>query len=141
MENEVLQFAKEIGATDLKNIFDFTEFHGLFKRRNYFLLNKNIFLIIKISRGQNRPFWGLGKQFFDLYNTFTEKSGNYYFVALESNKSGWVLSKMEILRYISNGSLSYSESQKQYKINIYNFRHHNSFASIDDFLIKIGNSS
>ncbi len=103
MGNEVLDFANQIGATDLKTVFDYSEFHGLFKRRNYFLIDKNKFLIIKISRS-NRPFWGFGKKFFDLFNTLTEKSGNYFFVALVSEKSGWVLSKREILNQISDRS-------------------------------------
>ncbi|WDN89958.1 hypothetical protein BuS5_02928 [Desulfosarcina sp. BuS5] len=137
MGNEVLDFANQIGATDLKTVFDYSEFHGLFKRRNYFLIDKNKFLIIKISRS-NRPFWGFGKKFFDLFNTLTEKRGNYFFVALLSEKSGWVLSKREILNQISDGSLSYSENQEQYKINPYNLKDHNGFTSIGSFLKKIG---
>lgn len=137
MENEILDFANQIGAVDLKTIFDYSEFHGLFKRRNYFLIDKDKFLIIKISRS-NRPFWGLGKKFFDIFNTLTEKSGNYFFVALVSEKSGWVLSKIEILSQISDGSLSYSENQEQYKINPYNLKDHNGFTSIESFLKKIG---
>ena len=45
MADEVLTFANEIGATDLKSVFDYSEFHGLFKRRNYFLINKGKFVI------------------------------------------------------------------------------------------------
>lgn len=93
MSDEVLSFAKEISATDLKATLNNSEYSGLFRRRNYFLLDKDKFLIIKISRNKIRPFYGFGKVFFDLFNTLTEKSGQYYFVALESNKSGWVLSK------------------------------------------------
>lgn len=141
MNNEVLQFGKNIGATDLKKVFDYSEFHGLFKRRNYFLLEKNIFLIIKISRSTIRPFWGLGEKFFDLFNKFTANKGNYFFVALVSNKEGWVLSKKEFVSYISDDSLSYSATQKQYKINNYNLKNHNSFASVDGFLKKIGISA
>ena len=33
MADEVLSFAGKIGATDLKSVFDYSEFHGLFKRR------------------------------------------------------------------------------------------------------------
>jgi len=138
MGDEVFEFAKEIGATDLKAKLDYSKFHGLFKRRNYFLLDEDKFLIVKISRSKIRPFWGLGKQFFDFYNTLTEKSGNYFFVALVSNKSGWVLSKKEILSQISDGSLSYSENQAQYKINNYNLKDHYGFTSIEGFLSKIG---
>ncbi len=136
MGDEVLEFAKEIGATDLRSVFDFSEFHGLFKRRNYFLLDKDKFLIVKISR-KAKPFWGLGKKFFDLFNTLTEKGGNYYFVALVSNRSGWVLSKGEILSRISDGTLSYSERNEQHIINIYNLKDRNGFTSIEEFLKRI----
>ncbi len=138
MGDEVLEFAKEVGATDLKSIFDFSEFHGLFKRRNYFLLNKDTFLIVKISRTKTKVFWGLGKKFVDLFNVLTERTGNYFFVALESNRSGWVLSKREILNQISNRSLSYSEDQGEYKVNSHNLKDENSFASVQGFLKKIG---
>ena len=141
MADEVIEFAKQIGATDLKSVFDYSKFHGLFKRRNYFLINKDKYLIVKISRSKIRPFYGLGKKFFDLFNKLTDKSGNYYFVALVSKKSGWVLSKNQILNQISDGSLSYSEQQEQYKINNYNLKDHNSFTSIEGFMIKIGVSN
>ncbi len=137
MSEEVAEFAKNIGATDLKQLFEFSEFHNLFRRRNYFLLRKNVYLIVKISRSEIRPFWGLGKKFFDLFNKLTEKEGNYYFVALVSDKSGWVISKKEILSYISDGSLSYSANQNQYKINNYNLRDNNGFSSTEAFLKKI----
>jgi len=107
------------------------------KRRNYFLLDKDKFLIVKISRSKIRPFYGLGKDFFDLFNTLTAKNGHYYFVALDCNKSGWVLSKTQIMNQIADGSLSYSEDQRQYKFNNYNLKHQHSFASIEGFLKKI----
>ncbi len=138
MADEVLSFAGKIGATDLKSVFDYSEFHGLFKRRNYFLIDKDKFLIVKISRSKIRPFWGLGKKFFDLFNTLTEQGGDYFFVALISNASGWVLSKKDILGQISNGSISYSDNQAQYKINNYNLKDHYGFTSVDGFLKKIG---
>ena len=119
MDNEVVEFATAIGAVDLKAKLDYSKYHGLFKRRNYFLLNQNQFLIVKISRSKIRPFWGLGKPFYDFFNSVTEKSGNWFFVALVSNKSGWVISKGEMLSQISDGSISFSENQNQYKINNY----------------------
>jgi len=140
MGDEVTEFAKAIGATDLKTLFDYSEFHGLFKRRNYFLLQKGGFLIVKISRSEIRPFYGLGKPFFDLFNKLTEKTGDYHFVALVSNKSGWVLSKTQILNQIEDKSLSYSPRQGQYKINNYNLKDKDSFSSIEGFLSKIGMS-
>jgi hypothetical protein len=36
MGDEVAEFAKLVGAVDLKELFDYSEYHGLFKRRNYF---------------------------------------------------------------------------------------------------------
>jgi hypothetical protein len=138
MNDEVLEFANKIGAIDLKKIFDLSEFRGLFKRRNYFLINKNIFLIIKISRSKEKSFWGFGEKFLDFFNKITENQGNYYFVALVSNKDGWVISKEDILNLIANGSLSYSAKQGEYKINEYNLRTQNNFTSIRNFLNKIG---
>ena len=111
---------------------------GLFKRRNYFLLGKDKFLTIKISRNKIRPFFGFRKKFVDLFNAFTEKSGTYYFVALGSNKSGWVVPKNQVLNQISNGSLSYSEQQQEYKFNNHNLKHNESFTSPEGFLRKIG---
>ena len=140
MGDEVVEFAAAVGAIDLKAKLDYSKYHGLFKRRNYFLLNNNQFLIVKISRSKIRSFWGLGKQFYDFLNSITEESGNYFFVALVSNKSGWVLSKKEILSQISDGSISYSENQAQYKINNYNLKDRYGFTSIEGFLSNIGSS-
>lgn len=137
MGNEVVEFAKAIGAVDLKAKLDYSKYHGLFKRRNYFLLNKNQFLIVKISRSKIRTFWGLGKPFFDFFNSITEENGGWFFVALTSNNSGWVISKKEMLSQISSGSISFSEKQGQYKINNYNLKDSYGFTSIDDFLNKI----
>jgi len=67
----------------------------------------------------------------------TEKSGQYYFVALESNKAGWVLSKYLIMNMIANKSLSASEDQRGSKINNYNLKDQDYFTSIDAFLSKI----
>ena len=78
MGNDVLEFANEICATDLKSVLVGSEFDGLFKRRNYFLLDKDKFLVIKISRIKGNPFWGFGGTFFDLFNKLTNESGNYY---------------------------------------------------------------
>jgi hypothetical protein len=138
MSDEVTEFARSVGAIDLKELFDYSEFHGLFKQRNYFLLSKDKFLIIKISRNNTKPFFGFGKKFFELFNLLTEKSGDYFFVALISNRSGWVLSKSQILNQISNRALSYSNDQEQYKFNNYNLKDSDAFYSPDGFLRKIG---
>ena len=139
MSNEVLEFSERIGAVDLSEKLRGTEYRGIFKRRNYFYLKNNIYLIIKISKSKIRPFrfWGIGKQFVDLFNSFTKENGNFFLVTLVSNRSGWVFSKREINSQIQDGSLSYSEKQKQYKINNYNLKDKNSFTSVDTFLEKI----
>ena len=91
---------------------------------------------MKISR-ISPPFWGFGTQFFEEFNDRTKESGNYFFVALVSNKSGWVLSKKEILNKISEGSLSQSKDGREFKIARYNMSDRNSFASVENFLDKI----
>lgn len=141
MGEEVLEFARAIGATDLKSGFDGTRFHGVFKRRNYFLFNKNTFLIVKISRNKKKVFWGLGKDFVEIFNLFTEKQGNYFFVGLVSNQSGWIISKRELAEMIADGSLSYSDGQSEYKVNSHNLKDYNGFESIEGFLRKMGDDS
>ncbi len=136
MGDEVVQFAKGIEATDLKLVFEHSEFPGLFKRSNYFLY-QNTFLIVKVSRSQKGLFWGLGKKFFDLFNTLTASGGNWFFVALVSSKSGWIISKKEIANLVSNRSLSYSEAQEEFKINRHNLKDENGFESIQGFLKRI----
>ena len=138
MSNEVLEFANKIGATDLKESIEGAGYRSFFKRRNYFLLNDGIFLVLKISRNNIRPFWAFGQKFFELFNKLTRNKGNYYFVALESNKAGWFFSKKEILDSISDSSLSYSANQKKYIINDYNLHHQKKFTSAKDFLNMIG---
>lgn len=138
MDNEVLEFSNQIGATDLKEILEDTEYRSLLKRRNYFLLSDDIFLVIKISRNNIRPLWGFKEKVIKLFNKLTQNKGNYFFVALESNRSGWFFSKKEILDSISDSSLSYSEKNKQYIINNYNLRHHKKFTSAKGFLKMIG---
>jgi hypothetical protein len=137
MKNEVLQFADSIGAVDLSQKLKETEYRVLFKRRNYFYLKDNNYLIIKVSKNKIRPFWGVGKKFIELFDTLTMDGGNYFVVTLVSNRSGWVFSKREINSYIQDGSLSYSEKQEQYKINNYNLKDKNGFASAEAFLAKI----
>lgn len=138
MGNEVLEFATAIGAKDLKTVFENTKFSGLFMQHNYFLFNRNNYLIIKISRTKKQPFFGVGKSFLDFFNEITEQRGNYLFIGLQSNKSGWILSKQDLSAQISVGILSYSEAQAQYKINIYNLKDDNHFASVEEFISKVG---
>jgi hypothetical protein len=138
MDDEIAVFAKSIGAVDLKQVFDYSEYHGLFKRRNYYLMGKNKFLVIKISRNKIRPFFGLRKKFVELFNALTKDTGTYYFVGLASSKSGWVLSKNQILNQIANGSLSHSAEEEEYKINNYNLKDQDGFSSPEGFLRKVG---
>ena len=136
MSNEIIEFAENIGATDLKSLFQYSEFRGLLKRRNYFLLDNHKYLIVKISRSQIRTFWGIGKKIIDLFNALTKTHGDYFLVALVSNKSGWVLSKRDLLGLIAEGSLSYSAQQGQYKLNDYNLKDRYGFTSIEGFFKK-----
>jgi hypothetical protein len=140
MKNEVIEFAEKIGAKDLKLMFKNSKFSGLFKRSNYFVSNKDTFLVIKISRSKIKNFWGIGKKYIEIFDTLTENSGNYYMVALVSGNSGWVISKNEIRGLISDGSMSFSEKQNQYKLNDYNLKSSNSFTSPEGFLEKINES-
>ena len=136
MNNEVLEFAEAIGAQDLKRIFDSTEFRKLFKRRNYFLLDNDKYLMVKISRSTLKVLWGFGVKYLDFFKNLTYKSGSFYIVTLISNTSGWIWPKKEILSLISDGTLSYSETQREYKINKNNIdgKEHLWFSSIDEFL-------
>jgi len=135
---EVLEFADKIGAVHLKYALSDTELRGIFRHDNYFLLNGNTFLIIKVSRNKIRPFYGMGKKYFDIFQKLTETSGNFYFVGLVSNSSGWVLSKKEIENLISSSSLSISSDQREYKINSHNLKDQDSFRTAEGFLSKIG---
>lgn len=135
MGDEVLEFAREIDAKDLKTILQTSEYRALFKRRNYFLLDGDKFLIVKISRSET-PFYGFGKVFFNFFNSLTENGGNYFFVALESPKTGWVLTKQQLNAMIDNKSLSMSEDQ--YKINHCNLKDKDYFTSPAVFLRKLG---
>ena len=141
MGDEVVDFAIQIGAKNLRTALKDSEFRGLFRRQNYFLLNNDTFLIVKLSQNKIRPFYGLGKKFLDFFNTLTEQTGTYFFVGLVSNKSGWVVSKKDILTQISSGAISFSPKQEEYKINDYNLKDIYSFTSIDGFLRKIGQVS
>lgn len=136
MDNEVDEFARAIGAEDLKPIMDGSMSRGWIKRHNYFLLNNGTLLIIKVSRNQTKPFFGIGKDSIDRFNALTSESGTFFFVGLTSSKSGWILSKQQILSQIANKSLSYSEKQEQYKVNTYNLRDEDFFTSKEDFLSK-----
>ena len=135
---EVVEFANKIEAIDLKNALSNSELKGIFKQDNYFLFREDVFLIIKVSRNKIKPFYGMGKKFFDLFSKLTESKGTFYFVGLVSNSSGWVLSKKQLTSLISTRSLSMSSDQREYKINSHNLRDQDSFRTVEGFLSKIG---
>ena len=135
-KGEVVTFAQRLRARDLKSSHD-PRFNGFLKRRNYFVLGEDTYLIIKVSR-TSKPFFGLGKQFIELFNDLTENSGTYYFVGLDSATSGWLVSKSRLLQEIENGSISASGgSTTEYKINDYNLRTQERFLSVDDCRSKL----
>ena len=140
--DEVLEFAQSIGAHDLKGLLQsdpkYHRIQSLFRRRNYFALGKDTYLVIKISRSA-KGFWGIGKQFVELFDTLTEEKGTYYLIALDSSISGWVLSKSQLKRGIKDGSISYSTvGSPAYKVHQTSFRHPDRFISVDGFRKKLG---
>jgi hypothetical protein len=138
---EVLEFADKIGAVHLKHALSNTELSGIFRHDNYFLLDGDTFLIIKVSRNKIKPFYGMGKKYFEIFKKLTETNGTFYFVGLVSNSSGWVLSKKQIENLISSRSLSISSDDREYKVNSHNLKDQDSFRTVDGFLTKIGKSS
>jgi hypothetical protein len=137
---EVLEFADKIGAVHLKHALNDTELKGIFRRDNYFLLDGDTFLIIKVSRNKIKPFYGMGKKYFEIFKKLTETKGAFYFVGLASNSSGWILSKEQIENLISSRSLSISSDDREYKINSHNLRDQDGFRTVDGFLSKIEKS-
>lgn len=135
---EVLEFADKIGAIHLKHALSNSELSGIFRHDNYFLLDNSTFLIIKVSRNKIKPFYGMGNKYFDLFKKLTESSGNFYFVGLISNSSGWVLSKKQLESFISSRSLSISSDGREYKINSHNLKDQDSFRTVEGFHSKIG---
>lgn len=133
----VLTFARQLDALDLRDLRSHDSQLRIIRRRNYFLLGRDTYLIVKLSRSP-KPFFGLGKQFVGLFNELTEESGTYYFVGLDSHTTGWLISKNSLLQDIDNGSISYSEGAgTEYKINYYNLRSQQRFLSISDCRAKI----
>ena len=136
--DEVLSFAKHLDARDLRDLRSQDPRLATIRRRNYFVLGKETYLIVKISRIDS-PFFGLGRRFLDLFNELTEDSGAYYFVGLDSPNTGWLISRDSLLRDIANGSISRSAEgpDMQYKIGSHNLRSQQRFLSIADCRSKI----
>jgi len=132
-----VEFAAAIGAVDLKKLFDYSEYHGLFKRSNYFLLDKDTFLVIKTSRSKIKPFYGLARPVYEQVNTLTHEAGTYFLVALDTSRSGWVLLKEQLIGQKESSQISFSGEQDQYKINNYNFGTQHRFHSPEAFLGKV----
>ena len=136
--DEVSSFATKLGAQDLKSRQD-PRLNGVLRRRNYFVLGKDTYLIVKVSRIE-KPFFGLGKQYVLKFNELTEECGTYYFVGLDSHNTGWLVSKTSLLQDIDNGSISCSTgASREYKINRYNLKSQQRFVSIGDCRAKIDN--
>jgi hypothetical protein len=135
--DEVAVFARAIGASDLKSSVAAPRLRAVLRRHNYFLLPPSTYLIVKVSRLE-RVFYGLGEQFVELFDGLTEHRGTYYFVGLDSDHSGWVLSKAVIRQGIADGSISCSRQAKsEYKINDYNLCDRDRFVTIADFVSKV----
>lgn len=113
MDNEIREFIGGVGAyePDTSNEL-YNLFRDLFKRQNYFILNKK-FLIVKVSRSE-RPFWGVGKKYLDLFN---ELNINYLLVLLISGHEGWVYDKHDVQYHINNGYWKLNVKDNNYKIN------------------------
>jgi hypothetical protein len=132
MEQEILDFAKAIGAKEPDPSNEhYKLFRQLFKRHNYFTLNGK-FIIIKISRSK-KPFWGVGKPFIDFLNDLP----NFYLVLLTNASEGWVFNKNEINHFIGNNRWNLREEDNNYKINS-PLPDQNSFVSPKSFIRKTG---
>lgn len=140
--DEVIEFAEGIGAVDLRDHLD-TEYKGLFTRRNYFLMEADTHLIVKISRTA-KPWWGVGKKEVDALDRLTKHAGTYYLVTLDSSTTGWIFTKSRLTDLIhGRGSnvLSYSKDDRVYKVNNYNLSPAGRFTSLDSFLKRVGKPS
>jgi len=133
MEREIKEFIEAVGAIE-PNPSDenYSLFKSVFKRSNYFKLNKK-FLIVKISRSE-KPFFGVGKPYIELLNLLD----NYFLVLLVNSREGWVYSKSEINAYIEKSIWRLNDKDNNYKINSYTLKGENLFASPDEFLRKLG---
>lgn len=129
---DIAKFVEMVDASEpLANDESYITFRRVFKRHNYFVLEKR-FLIIKISRSF-RPFWGVGKAFIDFLNGLP----NYYLVLLVSARDGWVFSKAEVDANIRGQEWRLREADNNYKINP-PLPDRNSFGGAKSFRQKIG---
>lgn len=131
-DKDVMDFVKAIGASEPPpDSENYQKWKAIFKRSNYFILNKN-FMIVKISRS-DKPFWGVGKDIIDLLNLVEE----YYLVLLISSREGWVFTKSEINANIKSKKWNLRHADNNYKIN-FPLPDKNSFFSPKNCLKKLG---
>jgi len=112
MDKEIKEFISMIDAREPEqNSESYQTFRKIFKRQNYFIW-KNTFIIVKISRN-NKPFWGVGKDFIDFLNSLN----NYYLILLTSGNEGWVFNKSEVNYFIDRKKWNLRNADNNYKIN------------------------
>ncbi len=109
---EIDEFTKAIGATaPTAGDAQFFMWKQILKRPNYFRFLKNL-MIVKISRLE-KPFWGVGKPYIDLFN---EHCNDYYLVLLAGDGSGWVFRKAQVNSMVENGTWKEAKDNN-YKMN------------------------
>jgi len=132
IDNDIAVFVAAIGAKEPSpSSENYAKWKAIFKRSNYFILNKK-FTIVKISRSK-KPFWGVGKDFVDLFNSLDD----YYLVLLISSSEGWVFTKSEVNAHIGSKRWKFREADNNYKIN-YPLPDGNSFFSPRGCLKRLG---
>ncbi len=129
MEREIKEFVEAVVAIEPKpSDENYSLFKSIFKRSNYFKLNKK-FLIVKISRSE-KPFFGVGKPYIELLHLLD----NYFLVLLVNSREGWVYSKAEINANIEKAIWRLNDKDNNYKINSYTLKGKNQFTSPAEFL-------
>jgi hypothetical protein len=130
-DKDIEQFVASIGAKEPSpDSTNYGEWRIIFKRSNYFIFNGR-FMIVKVSRSE-KPFWGVGKEFIDLFNSLDD----YYLVLLISSMNGWVFTKSDVNANINNNRWKLRQADNNYKIN-YPLPDRNSFFSPKSFLNKL----
>ena len=132
VDKDITQFVASIGARAPSPASeDYAKWKAIFRRPNYFFFD-NKFMIVKISRSK-KPFWGVGKDFIDLFNSLDD----YLFVLLISPREGGVFTKSEVKTHVKSGRWKLRETDNNYKIN-HPLPDGNSFSSPENFLTTVG---
>jgi hypothetical protein len=129
---DIAQFVAAIGAEEPSqnhSVEIYQTFRSIFRRPNYFVFNKKA-MIVKISRIE-KPFWGVGKKYIDIFNS----QDDYYLVLLVSSREGWVFTKSEVNSRIINEQWKLEGKKTDYKIH-FPLPDRNSFFSPENFLRK-----